>query len=110
MKISEALNKSNPVVQKREMSMTEYAKLVDANTELVDQLKDYKARITKAIEYIEGITKIEMRSFDYNGFMEKHAINYNYLKKLVEKEQLEGHFVSIEKDIMLSILKGEDYE
>lgn len=53
MKISEALNKNNPVAQKREMSMTEYAKLVDANTELVDQIKELKNIINKAIEFLE---------------------------------------------------------
>ena len=53
MKISETLQKSSPLIPKREMSKTEYMKLVDANTELVDKMNDLQERIDKAIEYIE---------------------------------------------------------
>lgn len=53
MKISETLQKSSPFTPQREMSKTEYMKLVDANTELVDKMKDIQERIDKAIEYIK---------------------------------------------------------
>ena len=53
MKISEALNKSNPVIQQRETNTSEYMKLVDANVELVNQLNELKETINKTIEYIE---------------------------------------------------------
>ena len=54
MKISETLQKSSPIIPKREMSKTEYMKLVDANTELVDKMNDLQERIDKAIEYINN--------------------------------------------------------
>ena len=53
MKISETLQKSSPLIPKREMSKTEYMKLVDANTELVDKMNDLQKRIDKAINILE---------------------------------------------------------
>lgn len=53
MQIGDILNKVNPVKTKREMSHSEYLKLVDRNTELIDELNDLKERIIKAREYIE---------------------------------------------------------
>lgn len=52
MKISETLQKSSPLIPKREMSKTEYMKLVDANTELVDKMNDLQERIDKSVEFI----------------------------------------------------------
>lgn len=53
MKISETLQKSSPVIPKREMSKTEYMKLVDANTELVDKMNDLQEKIDRAINILE---------------------------------------------------------
>lgn len=77
------LEKNSPVPVRKEMSMTEYAKLVDTNAKLVDKIKeqqetikgmqenensaikiikmyeDYKLRVDKAIEYIENHNKLE---------------------------------------------------
>ena len=53
MKISETLQKSSPLIPKREMSKTEYMKLVDANTELVDKMNDLQEKINKAINILE---------------------------------------------------------
>ena len=68
MSISEMLLKSNPVPAKREMSMSEYNKLVDANAKLIDKIKEQEKQIerlkanekflcsciTKAIDYIDN--------------------------------------------------------
>lgn len=43
--LSDILNKSNPVNQQKEMSKSEYKKLVDRNTELIDTLKEVKEEI-----------------------------------------------------------------
>ncbi len=52
MKISETLQKSSPLIPKREMSKTEYMKLVDANTELVDKMNDLQETIEHLEEYV----------------------------------------------------------
>lgn len=64
MKISETLQKSSPLIPKREMSKTEYMKLVDANTELVDKMNDLQERIDKAVEKIEGYRNILWTEYD----------------------------------------------
>jgi cell division protein FtsB len=43
--LGDILNKSNPVNQQKEMSKSEYKKLVDRNTELIDRLKEVKEEI-----------------------------------------------------------------
>ena len=53
MKISETLQKSSPLIPKREMSKIEYMKLVDANTELVDKMNDLQEKIDRAINILE---------------------------------------------------------
>ena len=45
--LSDILNKSNPVNQQKEMSKSEYKKLVDRNTELIDKMKDLQERINQ---------------------------------------------------------------
>ena len=57
MKISETLQKSSPLIPKREMSKTEYMKLVDANTELVDKMNDLQERINRAVELLTDYSK-----------------------------------------------------
>lgn len=86
MKISETLQKSSPIIPKREMSKTEYMKLVDANTELVDKMNDLQERIDKAIEYIEK----EKLKDEEDNFIDLYLDKY-------------------ESDL-LNILKGENYE
>lgn len=82
------LEKNSPVPVRKEMSMTEYAKLVDTNANLVDKIKeqqeiikgmqenqesaikitkmyeDYKLRVDKAIEYI----KENCYDYDYETY------------------------------------------
>ena len=79
MKISETLQKSSPLIPKREMSKTEYMKLVDANTELVDKMNDLQERIDKAIEYIEH------RQEDINNGGNEHEYKSNEFIKNILK-------------------------
>ena len=77
MSIGEILAKINPVPQQREMSQSEYNKLVDINTKLVDKIKYQEKQIerlkaneeffckciTKAIEYLNQPYR---DNFDYS--------------------------------------------
>lgn len=81
MGINEILQKSSPLIPKREMSKTEYMKLVDANTELVDKMNDLQERIDKAIELLTD-----------EDYLDNKLDCYNYPKEVV------------------NILKGEDKE
>lgn len=40
MNISDIINKSSPIYKQKEMSKSEYKKLVDRNTELIDKFKE----------------------------------------------------------------------
>ena len=53
MNIGDIINKSSPFYKQKEMSKSEYKKLVDRNTELIDTIKDLQEIRKKAIEYIE---------------------------------------------------------
>lgn len=66
MKISETLQKSSPLIPQREMSKTEYMKLVDANTELVDKMNDLQERIDKAIELLTDEDYLDTKLDCYN--------------------------------------------
>ena len=91
MGISEILHKNNPMQKKTDReNRSDFAKLVDRNTELVDENKWLKAdndilkgRIDKAIECIY-----------YYGIQNE---DYDYIFDDEEKELLE-------------ILKGENYD
>lgn len=86
MNISDMINKSSPLYKQKEMSKSEYKKLVDRNTELIDKMKDLQNIIDKAIEYIDKHIRIDDEYPDY-------------MEMLVE-----------EKNELLNILKGEDKE
>ena len=100
MKIGEILLKSSPVPTKREMSQSEYNKLVDANAKLMDKIKllekkytimkenaeTFAKRIDKAIEYIEK----EKAKDEEDNFIDLYLDKY-------------------ENDL-LDILKGSDKE
>lgn len=70
MGLSEIMAKSNPARCEREMKNSEYLKLVDRNTELVDELKEYKSRTEKAIEYLESY----LPSYDFDHTNIKRTI------------------------------------
>ena len=56
MNISDIINKSSPLYKQKEMSKSEYKKLVDRNTELVDKMKDLQNIIDKAIKCLNYYT------------------------------------------------------
>lgn len=90
MGISEILHKNNPMQKKIDReNRSDFAKLVDRNTELVDEIKWLKAdndilkgRIDKTIEYIN-------EHYNYE--------NFTYLS-------------DEDTDKLLEILKGENYD
>lgn len=92
MKISETLQKSSPLIPKREMSKTEYMKLVDANTELVDKMNDLQERIDKAIEYVSNLCNYANVEYYSDNQLKYITIRPYYIEKL------------------LNILEGEDKE
>lgn len=55
MKISETLQKSSPLIPKREMSKSEYKKLVDTNTKLIDKMKDQEEEIERLNNIIKRL-------------------------------------------------------
>ena len=84
MNISDIINKSSPLYKQKEMSKSEYKKLVDRNTELIDKMKDLQERINKAIDYINKETRFSF----LGGMMEFYG----------------------DTDELIRILKGEDKE
>ena len=53
MGISEILHKNNPMQKKIDReNRSDFAKLVDRNTELVDKMNDLQEKIDRAIEFI----------------------------------------------------------
>ena len=97
MGISEILHKNNPMQKKIDReNRSDFAKLVDRNTELVDEIKWLKAdndilksRIDKAIEYIES--EVVACAFNNPELEHWEFDDYNMRK-------------------LLAILKGEDKE
>lgn len=67
-------------------------------------IQEKEQKINKAIEYIESIDKVEIRWFDYDNFHKYHLISQEELKERVEEENLEGHFIEVNKNKLLSIL------
>ena len=52
MGINDILQKNSPVLKKYDKeNQSDFNKLVDRNTELVDELNEYKNRIDRAIKY-----------------------------------------------------------
>ena len=73
--LGDILNKSNPVNQQKEMSKSEYKKLVDRNTELLDILKEKNEEIEKLNNIINELEKLELYEF---------TPDYDYDENLVE--------------------------
>lgn len=103
MTIEEILAKSNPVQPQKEMSQSEYKKLVDTNTKLIDKMKyqeeeieELKIKYNIMKENAETLAKrIDKAIENINKYERIHGINYMF-----ENEDL--------KEELLNILKGED--
>lgn len=80
MSLNEIMRKSNPARIEREMKNSEYLKLVDRNTELVDELNYYKSKIDEAIEYI----KESCYSYDYDTYANMFSSEVKELMNILE--------------------------
>lgn len=87
----------------------EIQNIIYENEKLQQENKQLQERMDKAIEYIKSIKMVNCRLFDYNRFLKEHLISLEELRKKVEEDgTLEGHFVEVNKDKLLEILKGEE--
>jgi len=99
MSIGEILAKINPVPQQREMSQSEYNKLVDTNTKLIDKIKDQEEeieRLNNIINELEESLKDDKEEYNkdldletkelYNEYWRGYSIcadkNLDYLQEL----------------------------
>lgn len=103
MTIGEILAKSNPLQPQKETSQSEYKKLVDTNTKLIDKMKyqeeeieELKIKYNIMKENAETLAKrIDKAIENINKYERIHGINYMF-----ENEDF--------KEELLNILKGEN--
>ena len=57
MNISDIINKSSPLYKQKEMSKSEYKKIVDRNTELIDKMKYQEEEIERLNNIIKKLEK-----------------------------------------------------
>ena len=108
------LEKNSPVPVRKEMSMTEYAKLVDTNANLVDKIKEQQETIKGMQENQDSAIKIMKMYEDYKLKVDK-AIEY------IEENKRKGYRIPMSEDYdfwnelneneiktLLEILKGDD--
>lgn len=75
---------------------------------LEEENKKLKKIINKALKYIGSINDVKVRYFDYRNFeKESLHISHEELKKRIKEQHLEGHFIEIDRNDILKILKGE---
>ena len=87
-------------------TLEEYDKEVNR---LFKENKKLKSRINKALKYIGSITDVKVRYFDYRNFeKESLHISHEELKRRIKEQHLEGHFIEIDRNDILKILKGEE--
>ena len=100
------LEKNSPVPVRKEMSITEYSKLVDTNANLVDKIKERQEIIKKMQNNEESLIKIMKQYEDYKLRIDKTV---EYIKH--RKETCERQEDVIGMNILISIeeiLKGSD--
>ena len=90
------LEKNSPVPVRKEMSMTEYAKLVDTNANLVDKIKEQQEIIKGMQENQDSAIKIMKMYEDYKLRIDK-AVKYITSVNLDDSDNIEE---------LLEILKG----
>lgn len=95
------LGKNSPVPVRKEMSMTEYAKLVDTNANLVDKIKEQQEIIKKMQENQESAIKVMKMYKDYKLRVDKATEYNNYLRQHCKYKLNDGHLRKMDK-----ILKG----
>lgn len=101
------LEKNSPVPVRKEMSITEYSKLVDTNANLVDKIKEQQEIIKKMQENQDSAIKIMKMYKDYKLRVDKAIEIYEkrntceYKKKRFMEDKSTSY-------LMYEILKGED--
>ena len=81
------LEKNSPVPVRKEMSMTEYAKLVDTNANLVDKIKEQQEIIKGMQENQDSAIKIMKMYEDLKKDYIRVKANEKILADLLDKEQ-----------------------
>lgn len=81
------LEKNSPVPVRKEMSMTEYAKLVDTNANLVDKIKEQQETIKGMQENQDSAIKIMKMYEDLKKDYIRVKANEKILADLLYKEQ-----------------------
>lgn len=81
------LEKNSPVPVRKEMSMTEYAKLVDTNAILVDKIKEQQEIIKGMQENQDSAIKIMKMYEDLKKDYIRVKANEKILADLLDKEQ-----------------------
>ena len=81
------LEKNSPVPVRKEMSMTEYAKLVDTNANLVDKIKEQQETIKGMQENQDSAIKIMKMYEDLKKDYIRVKANEKILADLLDKEQ-----------------------
>ena len=81
------LEKNSPVPVRKEMSMTEYAKLVDTNANLVDKIKEQQEIIKGMQENQDSAIKIMKMYADLKKDYIRVKANEKILADLLDKEQ-----------------------
>lgn len=107
MKIGEILLKSSPVPTKREMSKSEYNKLVDANAKLMDKIKVLEKKYTIMKGNAETLAKRNDKAIEYN----KQTIEdiRTFYRPTEDRIYSGDTLIDIAK-LNIEILKGEDKE
>lgn len=102
------LEKNSPVPVRKEMSMTEYAKLVDTNADLVDKIKEQQETIKGMQENEESAIKIMKMYEDYKLRVDKAIEKIN--KTLCPNSDYVDYDFGSEllRQELLDILKGDD--
>ena len=101
------LEKNSPVPVRKEMSMTEYAKLVDTNANLVDKIKEQQETIKGMQENQDSAIKIMKMYEDLKKDYIRVKANEKILADLLDKEQKKNKKAIEHLEESIDIIKGD---
>lgn len=101
------LEKNSPVPVRKEMSMTEYAKLVDTNANLVDKIKEQQEIIKGMQENQDSAIKIMKMYEDLKKDYIRVKANEKILADLLDKEQKKNKKAIEHLEESIDIIKGD---
>ena len=101
------LEKNSPVPVRKEMSMTEYAKLVDTNADLVDKIKEQQEIIKGMQENQDSAIKIMKMYEDLKKDYIRVKANEKILADLLDKEQKKNKKAIEHLEESIDIIKGD---